>query len=106
MNDPRAVGPQIRFRVPSLMTVAGKVTAEIPDCCDIAPDSTLCKAVEGAGVSGAARNSSRLGGAATARIAQRGLGAALFEATAQRARKNADANLARRMRAVHLMRRG
>lgn len=51
MNDPRAVGPQIRMRLPSLTPLEGKVAADILGRRDISPDMSLREVAEGSGVS-------------------------------------------------------
>jgi len=51
MNDPRAVGPQIRMRLPSLTPLEGKVAADILGRRDITPDTALREVAEGSGVS-------------------------------------------------------
>lgn len=69
------------------------------------PDSPLARMADVV-LCSTAQNSPLLGENATARIAQLNLLDALFVATAQRDRKNADANLSRTMRAVQSKRRG
>lgn len=51
MNDPRAVGPQIRMKLPSLTPLEGKVAADILGRRDITPDTSLREVAEGSGVS-------------------------------------------------------
>lgn len=51
MNDPRAVGPQIRMRLPSLTPLEGKVAADILARRDITEDTALREVAEGSGVS-------------------------------------------------------
>lgn len=51
MNDPRAVGPQIRMRLPSLTPLEGKVAADIFARRDITADTALREVAEGSGVS-------------------------------------------------------
>ena len=51
MNDPRAVGPQIRMRLPSLTPLEGKVAADILAHRDITEDTSLREVAEGSGVS-------------------------------------------------------
>jgi RpiR family transcriptional regulator, repressor of rpiB and als operon len=51
MNDPRAVGPQIRMRLPSLTPLEGKVAADILARRDINGDTSLREVAEGSGVS-------------------------------------------------------
>lgn len=51
MNDPRAVGPQIRMRLPSLTPLEGKVAADILARRDITDDTSLREVAEGSGVS-------------------------------------------------------
>lgn len=51
MNDPRAVGPQIRMRLPSLTPLEGKVASDILGRRDITPDTSLREVAEGSGVS-------------------------------------------------------
>ena len=51
MNDPMAVGPQIRMRLPSLTPLEGKVAADILGRRDISPDMSLREVAEGSGVS-------------------------------------------------------
>lgn len=51
MNDPRAVGPQIRMRLPSLTPLEGKVAADILAQRDITEDTSLREVAEGSGVS-------------------------------------------------------
>jgi len=51
MNDPRAVGPQIRMRLPSLTPLEGKVAADILARRYITEDTSLREVAEGSGVS-------------------------------------------------------
>lgn len=51
MNDPRAVGPQIRMRLPSLTPLEGKVAADILARRDITDDTSLREVAAGSGVS-------------------------------------------------------
>ena len=51
MNNPRAVGPQIRMRLPSLTPLEGKVAADILGRRDITPETSLREVSEGSGVS-------------------------------------------------------
>jgi RpiR family transcriptional regulator, repressor of rpiB and als operon len=53
MNDPRAVGAQIRMRLPSLTPLEGKVAADILARKDITEDMPLREVAEGSGVSDA-----------------------------------------------------
>lgn len=51
MNDPRAVGPQIRMRLPSLTPLEGKVAADILGRRDITEATSLREVADGSGVS-------------------------------------------------------
>lgn len=51
MGDPRAVGAQIRMKLPSLTPLEGKVAADILLRRDITPDIALRAVAEGSGVS-------------------------------------------------------
>ncbi|MCF1709734.1 MurR/RpiR family transcriptional regulator [Tabrizicola sp. J26] len=51
MGDPRAVGAQIRMRLPSLTPLEGKVAADILARKDITTDTPLKQVAEGSGVS-------------------------------------------------------
>ena len=53
MNDPRAVGAQIRMRLPSLTPLEGKVAADILARRDITEETSLREVAEGSRVSDA-----------------------------------------------------
>ncbi|MGQ0564640.1 MAG: MurR/RpiR family transcriptional regulator [Gemmobacter sp.] len=53
MNDPRAVGAQIRMRLPGLTPLEGKVAADVLARRDITDQTTLREVAEGSGVSDA-----------------------------------------------------
>ncbi len=53
MNDHRAIGAQIRMRLPSLTPLEGKVAADVMARRDITDDTSLREVAEGSGVSDA-----------------------------------------------------
>ena len=94
MGDPRAVGAQIRMKLPSLTPLKGKVAADYlarTIAVTIYPESPLVKLVDVV-LCSTAQNAPLLGENATARIAERD-------------RNAADTNLSRTMRAVQSKRR-